>query len=648
MAFGRRESGIRILNPDRVRSGPVSRLKASVRSLQASGTKLDRKTGYEARRLVQPWQVQALNYYDLLPEIKYAASFYSRGLANLELVASEKKMGEDGKVQVVPSENEIARQHLERIQDPGGGRTNLLGSYGRLLFLVGEAYLVATKDPESELEQWEMLSFEEIVPEGRTYKRVKAPMLQPEQLEEADESEFEPLDENTAVVYRLWKRHPRHSELADSTMEGVLELCEELLLLTRAVRSRARSRLAGSGILYVPNTLTVTPVEPEPDEDPDVDPFLSRLTNAMTAPIADEGAPSAVVPLVIRGPDELGDKIKHIQIVDPTQLYPETGLRRECIERIAIGLDMPNEILTGTGDVNHWGAWMIDEQAWKQHLQPIAQQLCDDLTASYYRPSLREAGVEDWQNHLIAFDAASAISHPNKAKDAKDLWDRLAISDEALRDATGFDPDDGITDGDEMTRRIGVLVRDGTLATTGVPATTGAPGGTAPPGGEDTGGAQEETQKEPPPAPEGEADSEEALVASNGNGLVHAARVIGAADLALVRARELAGNKIKNRARRDHAALAEIEGVPARQVAYVLGQERVKALGCPDERELVKGCRDFIEDAFRAWGLDRGLADRLSELIEQHAARTLYAERPPPLPATFHNWVAGALTAGAA
>jgi len=651
--LGRRPR-VSVLSPSTVSSEVTRRhqhLRASGERIQ--GRKIDR-----ARRLVQPWQVQALNFYDVLPEINYAGQFYARGLANLELISSEKVMGEDGKVQVIPSEDEIARQMLERIQDPGGGRSNLLASYGRLMFLVGEAYLVATRDRETELEQWEVLSFEEIVPEGRGFKRIKAPSVQPEQYEDAEEDEYEPLDENTAVVYRLWKRHPRHSLLADCTMKGVLELCEELLLLTKAVRARARSRLAGSGILYLPNGLTVTPVEPEPDEDPNVDPVLARLTDAMLAPIANEGDPSAVVPLIIRGPDELGDKIRVIQVVDPTQLYPETGLRRECIDRIAMGLDMPNEILTGTADVNHWGAWMIDEQSWKGHLQPIAQQLCDDLTASYYRPSLREAGIENWQNHLIAYDAASVISHPNKGKDAKDLWDRFAITDEALRDSVGFDPDDAIAfDTDEgeaeFTRRVGIYVKDAQLATTGEPTPPQPPGGGGNQGGQPadaTGqeGASEEVTKGPPEPSQGEEGMPPDAISAAGNGhhYAHAHRIVGAADLALTRARELAGNKIKNRAKRDKEAQALIEGVPARQVAAVLGRERVRALGCPSEVELVSGCREFVADAARMWALDEPMVDRLVEMIEQHAARTLYEQRPIPLPPTFDNWIAGALTAG--
>jgi hypothetical protein len=76
---------------------------------------------------------------------------------------------------------------------------------------------------------------------------VQAPRRRPRSTGDADRRRrWQPSRGKTAAVaYRLWRRHPRYSMLADSTMQGVLDLCEELVLLTQAVRARARSRLAG-------------------------------------------------------------------------------------------------------------------------------------------------------------------------------------------------------------------------------------------------------------------------------------------------------------------------------------------------------------------------------------------------------------------
>src|SRR5262249_26861789 len=153
--------------------------------------------------------------------------------------------------------------------------------------------------------------------------------------------------------------------------------------------ARARSRLAGTGILAISEDFSHAPLEAQPDEDIDIDPFLADLRDAMLAPISNEGAASQIVPIVVRGPtDAINNGLKHLQIVDPTQLYPETGLRYECIKRIALGLDMPPEILLGLTDANHWTGWIIDDQTWKAHGQPAANQLVGDLTTSYFLPQL--------------------------------------------------------------------------------------------------------------------------------------------------------------------------------------------------------------------------------------------------------------------
>lgn len=627
-----------------LRLGRPSKVRAEKNALTAAGFRISQRDADTMRRLIQPWQQRAFTYYDSLGEIKYAAQFYSRAMSSLRLYIGEVDENDD----IVETKNEDVKAYLTRIQDPGGGRSGLLSAYGRLIFLVGEAQLFVSMNRETEMEQWEMLSTDELRTTGSGYSRYKAPSLMAEDFKPTSddgEDAYEPIDDDTAVAYRLWKRHPRYSMLADSTMQGVLDLCEELMLLTQAVRARARSRLAGAGLLLIPEEVSPKPPEPVGDEDPLEDIFLEDFTEAMTSPITDEGSAEAVVPLIVRGQAEHLDKIRHIQIVDPTQLYPETGLRRECIERIAIGLDMPPEVLLGISDANHWTAWMIDEQTWKGHLQPLAKQLVDDLTAAYLRPSMKADGVEDWEKYSIAYDATDIINHPDRAKDAKDLWDREAISDEALRTAAGFEESDA-PDEEEWRRRVGVKIRDGSMATYGIPSLK--PGGIEPAEGDivtaDSGSSSAEVVKGPPqeqPAPPSAAPLPETVLGSlNGH---NASRVLGASDLALLRAREAAGNRVRNLSKRDPDMAKAVEGVRAGRVCVVLGQQRVRALGIQSELELVRTAHDIILDAFRVYDLDDEITARLVDLIEQHAALTLYAEQPLPLPTTYTNYVQGAV-----
>jgi hypothetical protein len=323
--------------------------------LTAAGFRVTHQDSDQMRRLIQPWQARSFSYYDQIGEIWYASQFYARMMSLLRLYPAKK----NAKGEWEETDDPDAVAALERIQDPGGGREGLLSSYGRLMFIAGETYLLCSTDPDTGQEQWEMLSTDELRVQSGIYTRYRAPSMAAEQLYEAADEDFEPLGDQ-AVVYRLWRRHPRYSMLADSPMKGVLDLCEELLILTRAVRARGRSRLAGSGILAISEDFSHAPLEATPGEDIEEDPFLRDLKNAMMAPIANEGAASQIVPLVIRGSTEAVERgIRHIQVIDPTQLYPETGLRYECVKRIALGVDMPPEILLGMTDANHW---CVDEE----------------------------------------------------------------------------------------------------------------------------------------------------------------------------------------------------------------------------------------------------------------------------------------------
>ena len=176
----------------------------------------------------------------------------------------------------------------------------------------------------------------------------------------------------TAFVGRIWRAHPRYSEESDSSLRGLLDLCAELLLLNRTFRATARSRL-NAGALYLPDGLSVAS-SPDPDYPYDdennlypgmtaeeaADEFEDSLIDAMTTPIRDEDSASAVVPLIIRGPAELGDKIKQFKF--ERAFDPALAERSDrVLERILQGLDVPKDIVTGLANVKYSNALQIDE-----------------------------------------------------------------------------------------------------------------------------------------------------------------------------------------------------------------------------------------------------------------------------------------------
>jgi hypothetical protein len=608
------------------------RRKAPSHALTASATRADVNNSASMRRLVQPWQERALTYYDSLGAIKYAGNFLSRNLTQLRIFPAF--LDENGE----PQETELpaARELLDRVQDPNGGRTNLFGTYARLRFLIGESYLVCTYDGDDG-EKWEMLSVDELrVNASGTYTRMMAPQTGTTELKAAPDDAFEPLAD-TAIVYRLWRPHPRFSLWADSSLRGILDDCEELLLLQAAVRARVRSRLAGPGVWVIADDISPAPPEVIGDENMAADPFYEDLIEAITTPISEEGSAAAMVPMLLRVPAErVKDGFNFISFRDANEEYREVALRDEALKRLAIGLDMPPEVLTGIADVNHWGAWQVDEQTFKAHIQPVCQELCDDLTSAYLRPAAREAGIANWQRIVVAYDAAGIVNHPDRAKDAKELQALGAIGHAALRDACGFDDSDAPTEA-ERAERIGILTRDPSLAWYGIPTIRSggiepSPGEIEDPQGSNDAGAGPSTgaEVEPGPPPNAPPDTN-----------VASAMILGACDMAVERSRSLAGSRIRTRANNGCQECKErLLQVPQRLVASTLGPEMVSGLNAPADRELVAGGADDLVQTLTRWGIAGERARAIGDQVESHAARTLYELEPAPLPSGFAAFVA--------
>lgn len=594
------------------------------------------------RLLLQAWQWQSFRYYDSIGEIRYSAQFYARSLQNLRLFVGRK--GPDGEIEELKlTDTPDAHEILDDVQDPGGGRAGMLRSYGQLKWIIGEGYMLVTppRVDEGTRNSWEFVSPAELqVLDGGGMLRQQAPGLSQRQIKYVTADVWEPDTPDTGVVYRYHQPHPMFSASADAPMRGVLLLCDELERLTAAVRARAVSRMAGAGILKVPDEISPPPPEPVGDEDPQEDIFLRDLIQASVSPITDPGTASAVVPMIVRGPAEFLKELDHLQIHDPRETYPEEALRSECIRRIALSLDFPPEVLLGVSDVNNWNAWQIDEQTWKTHLQPVAQSFCDDLTASYFRAACRDANVEGWEDLVVWYDPAEIINHPDRSNDFRQAYIDGAIGAEAYREAIGADDSDAPTE-DEEQRRAGILLRDASYYAYGIPSVRGgaiepAPGEIENPTGTQTdavGGEGPSIPSAPAAAP---SAPEQATTASG--------KLAGAVEMALERCRELAGSRLRTRITRAikgdggcpgggcEEAGDLIAEVPNGLVASALVGS-THALDLPAPRELVAGGASLLRERAVAWGMTSDQAALLAESVERHAALTLFDAEPRPMKA---------------
>lgn len=425
------------------------------------------------------WQSEAWEYYDAIGEVKYAFNLVASVVSRIRLYAA---IVQDPSEPPVPIRNSdfvdarlasAAERAIVRLDSAYGGQAGLLKDAALNLSVAGECYLVQMPErigtglPES----WDIRSVDELQIDQRSNYTI-TPRGQGTSMGGGSNIEGIKLPKG-AFVGRIWKAHPRFSDEADSSMRGLLDLCAELLLLNRTFRATARSRL-NAGALYLPDGLSVAG-SPDPDypydEDSDLntgftpeeaaDEFEDQLMDAMTTPIRDEDSASAVVPLIIRGPAELGDKIKQFKF--ERSFDPALAQRADrVLERILQGLDVPKDIVTGLANVKYSNALQIDESLYKAHIEPLMLLISDALTVVYLRPYLLSAGFDPAvvERVCVWYDPSQVATRNDRAADADAGFDRMAVSMDTWRRAHGFTE----TDAPEPTElALRLLVEKGSI-----------------------------------------------------------------------------------------------------------------------------------------------------------------------------------------
>ena len=584
---------------------------SSLTALTASAQRL-RSTGKGMQRLSQEWQARSLAYYDLSAIARFAADEHGKALAKVRIFPA---FLEDGEIVEIEEgeEGDDAIEWLNRIHDDGStSRTGMQASFARQMFMTGDGYLLGTASEMSrDEEKWEFVSVQELRKDGRQFRRYAGGPGSPENLEIIDDDDFAPLTGRNAAAYRMYRPHPAYSLRADSPMHPLLDLFEEMILLQMAVHARVKSRLASAGILFYSDEISFPSLDGQKDV-PGQDRLMRIIFPHMTRPIQEPGSASAVMPLTMRVPTggkPLQDLFWHWKPGDPNEVYREQGLRSELLEHIAIGVDLPAEVVKGLADANHWTGWQIDEQYAKRHIYPVAQLWCDNLLSVYLRPTAKAEKFERWDELVIGYDAADIVVHPDQTENAKDLYDRKALKRVRLAESLGFTEAD-LPDDTEVGWILSVEAGQ-------------APGQEQQP---------VEGQQAPEQAAQDTAMETGAQVIELPPLNAQAASIMGIAEAHLDRARDVAGARLRSRLNGE--AKETVDGVPNSLVAASVG-----ATACDvPAQALVHGTAAAFGRTLERKGMSDEWREMLGEHLESHAARTIF-DRDASLPHSFRGLV---------
>jgi hypothetical protein len=396
----------------------------------------------------QGWQHRAYDMYHLVPEVRFAASWIGNAMGGARLFAGRR--ADDGTIEPAPDDHR-ASEIVAQIAGGPDGQAKLLNSFGKHLTVPGEGWIIVR--PNSEVQSpyspedghdWRVVSVREV----RQQSKQLVAEIDGEDVA-IPEGDPDTMDPNAPVAIRVWEPDPERWIEADSPVRSSLELLEELLLLNAAVKAIARSRITGRGLLLIPkgSRFPTTPTQGGAEDDL-IEVFM---TIAETA-IRDPESAAATVPIILELPSDTIAEFKHITFESE---FDELALklRDEAIRRFATGLDVPAEILLGMGAVNHWGIWGLTAEAIRLGIEPKLATVCYALTQQWMRPILEAEGDPDWHRWLIWYDTAPLRVRTNRSETALQVYDRGAISAEALRRETGFDEADAPQPGEQRPQQ---------------------------------------------------------------------------------------------------------------------------------------------------------------------------------------------------
>lgn len=404
-----------------------------------------------------PWQTASWEYYDEIPEYSWAVELLATHVSKARLVAAQDMPGSDEPMILDGDEYEVNGETFTptKIQQDaaalvagfaGGsnGQQQLLYRAAVQLIVAAETYIVGRQIPDSD-PQWDAYSNEEIMTANGRW------MVN-------DGTEKYELGDNDILI-RVWRPHPRKRSEPRSSSRPLLPVLAEIKGLTQAIGARIDSRLAGAGVLFIPESLammTSSNAELEEGEDP----FVAELLDSMLTPIRDRDSAAAVVPIVVRVPDDAVDKIKHVRFEIESKT-DEAAARLDAVTRLARGVDLPLEQILGMGSLNHWGVWAATEDTIKGPVATLDSILVHALTIGYVRPGLQALGhSEDDITDLLAwYDLTALIQRPDRSAQAVEVFDRDGLGFAALRRETGMDESDAPTDEDTCRKTMLGLIR---------------------------------------------------------------------------------------------------------------------------------------------------------------------------------------------
>lgn len=424
------------------------------KSLQAALQRMDMTvdpTDMMSAKKPSSWQADAWRAYEKVGELSSVCGWLANSASRVTLYAAE--VDDTTGSADVPSDNKLAVDIVRGMAGGWSGQSDMLRQSVILLTIVGEFYIAITLD-DTGAEEWKVVPADRVStsPDGSWQINLNG----------AERT----LDPDTESIFRVWRPHPRRPEEADSSVRSALPILEEIQSMDAVITAAARSRTSGAGLLIVPSETQFPDTQKVPGQmgapprpGSGAARFGKQLYDVMSAALEDQSSPQALSPIVLTVPGEHANNFRHLTL-DTDIEEKAVSTRDRAIQRLALSLDIPPEVLTGLGDSTHWNANLVNESALKQHIAPLMTTVCEALTTAVLQPMLEHTpGAPLHDRTVVGFDMTALTQSSDKSDYALDAFSAGLITAAAARREFGFDDGDAPAGIDQRELAIRMVTR---------------------------------------------------------------------------------------------------------------------------------------------------------------------------------------------
>jgi hypothetical protein len=386
--------------------------------------------------------------YRQVGELRYYVGWRSGSCSRVSLVASELDPDTGrptGGIAEDNAEGQRVADLVRQIADGPLGQSQLIKRAAENLTVPGEVWIMLLVRPEGL--KWFAVTNKEIEQGTRRNTAII-------KLPDGTKHTFDPANGDSS--FRIWNADAEEASLPDSPVRANLDPLREIVRTTKKIRNFDNSRLANNGILAVPLDASLpdpqAPVSagkpgddgPMPDSHRVAPKLQHMIVEVAKVALDDPDSAAALSPIVIAVPAEHVDKIRHTTFGKDV-VEVEIKKRNDAIARLAMGLDMSVERLLGMGaSTNHWSSHQIADEDVQLHIAPVMETICQAIYDNVFRSVLAAEGI-DPRKYMLWYDTSQITVDPDKTDEARDAFDRGALTGQALVRLLGL-PEDSMYD----------------------------------------------------------------------------------------------------------------------------------------------------------------------------------------------------------